>query len=377
MRSEIVVTIVCYMILFVIGAVAMYSLDIAKEQVLGVSSNFFQKHIINISASLVMFLVAMNIPFNFYEKHITWLYVFGIVLLGVVFVFPAINGAHRWISLGSFTIQPSEFVKIILILYLSIYVKKNKSEMDTFWKGFALPLSISLIYVALVFVEPNLSTALLMLAIAVITLYYGGAKLIYFLISLVAGVVGLVLASTFGLLHAYQLGRLRYFFGGGIAPQVDIALKTMKNSGITGSGVGSGWLKVYVPEAESDFVLAVIGEDWGFFGIIFVLLAYLFLTYSLMRVARYIEDTALRVFTWSYASVILLHMTINLGVFAGFLPVTGVPLPFVSTGGSSMMGLLTGFGIILSGLLNKKGDTAKNYEKNSETTRKEDDMDGK
>ncbi|HPV62693.1 MAG TPA: FtsW/RodA/SpoVE family cell cycle protein, partial [Fervidobacterium sp.] len=191
------------------------------------------------------------------------------------------------------------------------------------------------------------------------------------------GVVGLVLASTFGLLHTYQLGRLRYFFGGGIAPQVDIALKTMKNSGITGSGVGSGWLKVYVPEAESDFVLAVIGEDWGFFGIIFVLLAYLFLTYSLMRVARYIEDTALKVFTWSYASVILLHMTINLGVFAGFLPVTGVPLPFVSTGGSSMMGLLTGFGIILSGLLNKKGDTAKNYEKNSEATRKEDDMDGK
>jgi len=120
-----------------------------------------------------------------------------------------------------------------------------------------------------------------------------------------------------------------------------------------------------------------LSEKIGIFGIIFVLLAYLFLTYSLMRVARYIEDTALKVFTWSYASVILLHMTINLGVFAGFLPVTGVPLPFVSTGGSSMMGLLTGFGIILSGLLNKKGDTAKNYEKNSEATRKEDDMDGK
>ncbi|MGB4262604.1 MAG: FtsW/RodA/SpoVE family cell cycle protein [Fervidobacterium sp.] len=353
MRSEIIVTIVCYMLLFVVGAIAMYSLDIAKEQVLGVSSNFFQKHIINISVSFIMFLVAMNIPFSFYEKHVTWLYALGIILLGLVFVFPPINGAHRWITVGSFTLQASEFTKIILILYLSIYVKNKENVMNTFWKGFAFPLMISLVYFVLIFFEPNLSTALLTLMIAVITLYYGGAKLIYFLLSLFAGIVGLVVASTFGFLHTYQLGRLRYFFGGATAPQVDIALRTMKNSGITGSGVGSGWLKVYVPEAESDFVLAVIGEDWGFFGIIFVLLAYLFLTYSLMRMARHIEDTALRVFTWGYATVILLHMTINLGVFAGFLPVTGVPLPFVSTGGSSMMALLTGFGIILSGLLNK------------------------
>ena len=352
LRGEIKVVIVAYLVLFVMGALAMYSLDLAKEQVFNSSSNFFTKHVIMLGISLFMMLVAKNIPFSFYEKHDRLIFVFGIVLLLAVFIFPSINGAHRWIRIGSFTFQSSEFAKILLILYLSIYAKKNKSRMNEFIQGVFKPIMISLIYVVLIILEPNLSTAIFTFLIAAVTIYYGRAKLRYFgLLALLAfGFV--MIASLTGTLHAYQLGRLRYFFNGEIAPQVDIALRTLKNSGATGSGIGNGWLKVYVPEAESDFVLAVIGEDFGFFGILIICVSYLFLSYSLMRIGSYIEDFALRVFTWSYATVILFHVTINLGVFSGVLPVTGIPLPFISTGGSSMIALLTGFGIILSGLFN-------------------------
>lgn len=352
MRRELKVVIVAYLVLFVIGALAMYSLDIAREQVFNDSSNFFTKHVVMLGLSLFMMLLAKNIPFSLYEKHDKLLFGVGVVLLLLVFAFPPINGAHRWIRIGSFTFQSSEFAKLILILYLSIYAKKNKGRMNEFVRGVFIPISIAGIYVALIFFEPNLSTALFTFLIAAVTIYYGGAKLRYFIILALIGIGLVIVGSLTGVLHAYQLGRLRYFFGGEIAPQVNIALRTLRSSGATGMGIGNGWLKVYVPEAESDFVLAVIGEDFGFFGILIVCVSYLFLSYSLMRIGSYIEDFALKVFTWSYATVILFHVTINLGVFSGFFPVTGIPLPFISTGGSSMMALLTGFGIILSGLFN-------------------------
>lgn len=360
MRQEIIIVIITYLILFIVGAISMYSLDIAKESVLGVESKFFLKHVINLGIGLIGFFIAMSVPFYFYEKYSTLFYAFGIILLAVVFVFPSVNGAHRWISIGGFTFQSSEFAKILLILFLSIYIKNNRSQMDTFLKGFLIPVCFSIIYVGLILLEPNLSTALLTLTISLITIYYGGAKFRYFVLSFAIVVLSIILASAFGLLHAYQLGRLRYFFSGSVAPQVDIALKTLKNSGATGVGIANGWLKVYVPEAESDFILAVIGEDWGFFGILVVSIVYLFLTYALMKVASYIEDISVRIFTWSYATVILFHVVINLGVFSGLLPVTGIPLPFLSTGGSSIMALLIGFGIIMSGL-NNKNEEKKNF----------------
>ena len=228
--------------------------------------------------------------------------------------------------------------------------------MEKFTKGFVVPLLYSIVYVVLIIIEPNLSTSLLTFIIAIVAMYYGGTKLSYFIFSFVAAVTFIVIASSTGLLHSYQLGRLRYFFSGTMAPQVDIALKTLKNSNATGLGIGNGWLKVYVPEAESDFVLSVIGEDLGFFGILIVGVMYFFLTYALMRAASYIKDVAVRVFTWSYATVIMLHVVINFGVFSGFFPVTGVPLPFISTGGSSIISLLIGFGIIMSGLTQKQGE---------------------
>ncbi len=354
MRQELIVTFVSYFMLFIIGAIAMYSLDIAKEMVLGVQSNFFQKHIFTLIIGFLVFLITLNIPYQVFYKYYKFLYLLGTGLLLSVFAFPKINGVHRWIRLGSFTLQPSEFAKIILLLFLSIYVEQNREYMESFWRGFLLPMLFAGGYAALVMLQPNLSTAALVLIVSMLTLYYGGARFLYLLSTAVAGIVVFMTASALGYLHSYQIGRLSHFFSGNLAPQVDIALKAVKNSGITGAGLLGGFMKVYVPEAENDFVLAVIGEDFGFFGILIILIIYLFLAYALMRVSSFIERLSLRVFTWSYVTLILLHLTINLGVFAGMLPVTGVPLPFISTGGSSMIALLAGLGVIISGVFYKE-----------------------
>lgn len=354
MRQELIVTLLSYFMLFVIGAIAMYSLDIAKEMVLGVQSNFFQKHIFTLIIGFLIFLIVLNIPYQVFYRYYKFLYLLGIGLLLSVFAFPKINGVHRWIRLGSFTLQPSEFAKIILLLFLSVYAEQNREHMENFWKGFLFPMLFSGGYAALIVLQPNLSTAVLVIIVSMLTLYYGGTRFVYVFSTAVVGIVMLTVASAFGYLHSYQIGRLSHFFSGSLAPQVDIALKAVKNSGITGAGLLGGFMKVYVPEAESDFVLAVIGEDFGFFGILIILVIYLFLAYALMKISSFIERLSLRVFTWSYVTLILLHLTINLGVFAGMLPVTGVPLPFISTGGSSMIALLAGFAIIISGVFYKE-----------------------
>lgn len=354
MRHELVVTVVCYLILFVLGAVAMYSLDLAREMVLGTDSRFLQKQVTLIFVSLLVFTLLLNVPFDFYVRRIWWIYAAGFLSLLAVFAFPSIGGVNRWITFGPFSLQPSEFAKLLLALTLSVYAERNWSRMREFTRGFVLPMVLALLYAAPILLQPNLSTAGLVLILALLTVYFAGTRVLYLLLTLALGSVLFAVSAGMGWLRGYQIGRLTHFLTGTMAPQVEVALRTVRNSGVTGSGLGGGWLKVYVPEAESDFVLAVIGEDFGFFGILIVVVTYLFLAYSLMRLTRYVERPSLRIFAWSYTSLILLHITINLGVFSGVLPVTGVPLPFVSAGGSSMLATLAGFAIVLSGLTNKE-----------------------
>jgi len=208
-RAELKVTLVTYLVLFVIGALAMYSLDLAKEQVFNTSSKFFVKHVVTMAVSLFLMLIVKNIPFSFYERYDKWLYAIGIVLLGLVFVFPSINGAHRWIHIGGFTLQPSEFAKIILILYLSIYAKKHKAKMSEFVAGMLLPLLYVLVYVVLIILEPNLSTAIFTFLIGSVTLYYGGTKLRYFVIAVVVIVIAVIIVKWKSITVAYDQVKTR------------------------------------------------------------------------------------------------------------------------------------------------------------------------
>ncbi len=351
LKNYVTVIAVTYLVLFLIGIFAMWSIDLAKEQVFQEDSNFVQKYVITLLVGLVVFAITTKVPFKFYKDYLWFLYWFGIALLISVYAFPPINGSHRWIRLGGFTLQPTELAKIIVILFLSMYIEKNEKEIESFVKGLLLPGIFSLPYIVLILFQPDLSSSMLLGFLVLLTLYYGGIKKRYFFGIIALGIIAVVIASSLGILHDYQLGRLKYFFEGKLAPQVEMAVKPLRNAGITGSGPSGNMLKVYVPEVESDFVLSALGEDLGVFGIYIAVFMYILQSFSLIRIASFIKQTSLKIFISSYASMILLHVTINLGVFSGVFPVTGIPLPFISSGGSVILAILIGFGILLSGLL--------------------------
>ncbi len=350
MKKYVIVIIATYLILFLIGIFVMWSIDLAKERVFQEDSNFIQKYIITIIAGIAAFVTTTIVPFRVYKDFLWFFYWIGIALLVSVYAFPPINGSHRWIRLVGFTLQPTELAKIVLIFFLSIYIEKNERDMENFFKGLIIPGFISLPYLVLILFQPDLSSSMLLGLLILLTLYYGGIKKRYFFGIIVLGIIAIVIFSSFGILRDYQLGRLKYFFEGKLAPQVEMAVKPLRNAGLTGAGPNGGTLKVYVPEVESDFVLSALGEDLGVFGIYLVVFMYILQSFALLRVSSLVKESSLRIFISSYATMILLHTTINLGVFSGIFPVTGIPLPFISSGGSIILAVLIGFGIILSGL---------------------------
>ncbi len=356
MKKYVIVIIATYFILFLIGIFVMWSIDLAKERVFQENSNFIQKYIITILVGMVVFAITTKVPFKLFKDFLWIFYWIGIALLASVYAFPPINGSHRWIRLVGFTLQPTELAKIILILFLSIYIEKNERDMENFFKGLIIPGFISLPYLVLILLQPDLSSSMLLGLLTLLTLYYGGIRKRYFFGIIAVGIIVIIIATSFGILHDYQLGRLKYFFEGKLAPQVEMAVKPLRNAGLTGAGPNGGTLKVYVPEVESDFVLSALGEDLGVFGIYIVVFMYILQAFALLRVSSFVKESSLRIFISSYATMILLHTTINLGVFSGIFPVTGIPLPFISSGGSVILAILIGFGIMLSGLTESNGE---------------------
>lgn len=357
MRTSIAILFVTILILFTIGSIAIYSLDFAKEFYYSQNSNLFEKYVVNIILGSIAFLTfAFFMPTDL-EKYYNTFYIVAISALIIPLFFPAINGAHRWLRIGGFSFQPSELSKIFLILFFSIYIKKNKEKMNTFITGVVKPFLFLLLPLFLIIIEPDLSTSALVFLTIVTLLYFGGAKLFHLLTVFIGlGAIGF-LALKFGLIHSYQLGRISSYLSREMPWQLEIALKAISNGGIVGTGPALGKFFLTVPAAESDFIVAVIGENLGYIGIVVLILSYLMIAISLIRVSEEVNNEILRYFTWGYTTLMLFHVVFNTGVVSGIFPITGIPLPFVSYGGSSLLSFSIGLGIIVSGFFNELNDT--------------------
>jgi len=353
MRTSVAILFITILVLFTIGSIAIYSLDFAKEYYYSQSSSLFEKYIVNIILGTVTFLTfAFFMPYDI-EKYYNVFYVFANLVLLLPLFFPPVNGAHRWLMIGGFSFQPSEISKIFLILFFSIYIKKNREKMNTFYTGVVKPFLFILLPLFLIVIEPDLSTSALIFLTIITLLYFGGAKLLH-LLSVFAGLgVFGFFALQFGLIHSYQLGRISSYFSRQMPWQLEIALKAINNGGFVGTGPALGKFFLTVPAAESDFIVAVIGENLGYIGIIVLIVSYLLIAISLIRVSEEINNEILRYFTWGYTALMLFHVVFNTGVVSGVFPITGIPLPFVSYGGSSLLSFSMGLGIIISGFFNE------------------------
>lgn len=293
-------------------------------------------------------IVAAKIDYTRWYRWSLPLLLGTIVLLVAVFV-PGIGapalGAHRWINLGFTILQPAELAKFSMIVYLSAWFSKpEKGRLG----AFAL---LMIMVVGLVVLEPDLGTAVVILAVSVLMYYYSGAPIVHFLGLVPVGVIGgIILAFA----APYRFSRLKTFFNPehdplGASYQIRQILLALGSGGIFGVGLGKSRQKYeYLPEANTDSIFAIIGEELGFAGSVVFIGLILTTVWRGFRIAKRAPDSFGRLLAAGIASWIAIQAGVNLSAMVALVPLTGIPLPFISYGGSSLIVLLVSVGILLN-----------------------------
>ncbi len=301
--------------------------------------------------TIAMLLLARVNP-NFLRRSAPWLYAGGCVLLLVVAAIGHIGmGAQRWLDLGLFRFQPSELMKLSVPMMCAWYL--HDRPLPPGWVSLAALGGLILVPVALVAIQPDLGTAALIAAAGVLVIILAGlrARVIVMLLALAAA------AAWFGwsFMHDYQRKRVLTFLN----PQTDplgAGYHIIQSQIAIGSGgvFGKGWMNgsqaqlEFLPERSTDFIFAVVGEEFGLLGLLLLLLLYAFVVGRSIYLATQTQDTFARLLAGSLALTFFVYVFINAGMVTGLLPVVGVPLPLVSYGGSSVVTLLAGFGILMA-----------------------------
>lgn len=338
------------------------------------SANFSIRQIIYYILGAIIALVIMLIsPKKIRNNTYILYFIFCVLLIGLLIlpetsITPIINGAKSWYSFGPVSIQPSEFMKVILILALAKSVSNH--NRFTFNKSFQTDLvlffkiiGISIVPMALILLQNDLGTTLVICAIIIGIMLVSGitwrilAPL--FIVAFVFGGTIIILAiiykptlieSLLGV-KMYQMGRINswldpYSYSAGDGYHLTESLKAIGSGQLFGKGFNHG--EVYIPENHTDFIFSVVGEEMGFIGAVVLLLIFLALIFHLIRLATKVESPFSKIFIIGYVSLLVFHILQNIGMTIQLLPITGIPLPFISYGGSSLWSLMVGIGVVLS-----------------------------
>ena len=303
---------------------------------------------------IILMLIISKIDYHIYFKYSNKiLLICGILLLLVLI--PGIgvirNGSRSWFGIGSFGIQPSEFSKIGLIIYVSKYLANNKKSMKDVIKGvFPILLVIGLFF-ALIMLEPDFGTAIVIVLTLIILIYISGVKISFFVKSGVVGLIGMV-----GIIIAapYRMKRIISFINPWSDPlgsgyQILQSLYAIGPAGL----IGQGFLKsrqkyFYLPEPQTDFIFSIISEELGFLGVLIVTLFFIIIFYRGISISIKCKDLFGKFLSFGLSIAIIVQASLNLMVVVGLIPVTGVTLPFISYGGSSLLVSMASIGIILN-----------------------------
>ena len=286
---------------------------------------------------------------------------FGILAYLLLWPGTATKGARGWIYFGSFGLQPAEFMKLNLILYLSLTISKHQSHInDGFYDTMKKPLLLTAAAVAMVFVQPDLGGAAIIAFICLVLFLHSGVKvkygvMIFGAIGVIYGLI-IVMVKTFGssipFFHSYQMERITSF----IDPFADIqdsgyqvvnSYYALSRGGLFGVGIGESIQKSgYLPEPHTDFILSIIGEELGLVGVAFVLVLFFYMVYRIFKDAIKIKDPFAQLVCIGIGTMFLVQGVINVGGATGLMPLTGVTFPFVSYGGSSLLVSAVSIGIV-------------------------------
>ncbi len=303
---------------------------------------------------LFLLFLATKINYNFWRKHAVWIFLFCLLLLVLVFV-PGLgfeySNARSWLNLGIITIQPAEIAKLGLIIYLAAWLKKIGPQIKNFFSGTFLMLVISALIIGLVVLQPDIGTALILSVIVLSMFLAAGGKWSHFLIIII--IAGLLFGLMI-LMAPYRINRIMAFLDPasdtqGISYHVNQSLIAVGSGGWTGLGLGKSRQKFeYLPEVAGDSIFAIMAEEVGFvFSLGFIILFFFFI-YKLLQSAKHLNDPFAKLFAVGLAGWIGFQALFNIGAMLNILPLTGVPLPFISYGGTSLAVLLAAIGILIN-----------------------------
>ena len=343
--------------LLVIGTIMIYSTTSAKAAgSLNPTNLTFLKHILWVILAIIGMLTMMRLDYFYIQKYSKLILIIALAFLVIVLI-PGIgtttNGACRWIRLGSyFGFQPSEFAKLAMIVFMSSYIAIKQEKMASFTKGFVIPVVLIGLVSLLILKEPDLGTAIFVSLISFILMMVGGTRIVYVIFTLVATAPHIyVMIYKF---QTYQKSRLLAFLDPwkdpeGIGYQIIQSWIALGSGGLTGLGLGESRQKLFfLPESSSDFIFSIIGEELGFIGATGVIIMFALLAWQGMRICMSAPDTLGFCLSLGITLSITLQSAINIAVATGAIPTTGLPLPFISAGGSSLFLSSIGIGILLN-----------------------------
>ncbi len=303
---------------------------------------------------IVLMLVLSKIDYRFYKKYYWMIYGVSLVLLILVLVTgEEINGATRWIEItSSYSFQPSEIVKIGMIIFYAAMINKNRNDMKQFGRGFVKHITFIAPIIVLLLLQPHLSASIVILGVVLIIMLVGGTKIKHFIgTGLFVGIPGLILAVV---LEPYRLQRFITFMDPWQNPtgdgwQIIQSLYAIGSGGLFGVGLGESKQKfLYIPEPQNDFIFSIIGEELGFIGCVIVIALFAIFIWRGILIAMKAPDMFGSLVAIGITALVAIQVIINIGVVTASMPVTGMPLPFFSYGGTSLVILLCEVGILLN-----------------------------
>lgn len=341
--------------LLAVGMIMVYSASAVWANYKFEDSFFFAKRqLLFAGVGVIAMFAIMNVDYWTWRTWSKVIIITCFILLLVVLI-PGVGlvrgGAQSWLGIGAFSIQPSEFMKIAMIAFLAKFLSENQKQVTSFRKGLVPSLSLVFLAFGLIMLQPDLGTGVVMVGTCVVMIYVAGARISHFIglgLLGVAGFVGLIASAP------YRIKRITSFLDPWQDPldsgfQIIQSLYAIGPGGLLGLGLGQSRQKFfYLPEPQTDFIFSIIAEELGFIGGTFVILLFALLLWRGIRIALGAPDLFGSFLGIGIIAMIAIQVIINIGVVTGLMPVTGITLPFLSYGGSSLTLMLMAVGVLLN-----------------------------
>lgn len=314
--------------------------------------HLFNSHLFKVGVGVMVMVLFCFIPYEIYKSLSKPVIIFVAVLLFITLIAaPDVKGAGRSLNLGFISFQPADIAGLALIMHLSYLLDDKRNLLENYRHGFLYLFIWVILISGLIMLQPNISTGALLILISFTLMYVGGAKLKHIFLSLLGCITVGGLAA---IIYPHSRGRIFSFIdalqnGGDINLQVKQALYSLGSGGIFGVGIGNSMQSnLFLPEAYGDFIFAILGEELGFVGSILVLAFYFILFVTGILVAKKAKDSFGQLLAFGITLTIITYAFINVAVTTGLLPTTGLPLPFISYGGTSILFLAASIGILIN-----------------------------